>query len=90
MDIFVDKQTLDGLPNLSIVAPEQQPSQCVRYGWLLLEHLLGSSEAISRSFAYTVSGTCPIDREELVAIVEKLCNGVLGNECTLDEVPRTT
>ena len=78
MDIFVDEQVLNGLPNLSEVATEQRLPKSVLYGWLLLEHLLGGSEVISRSFAYTASGTCPIDKEELMAIVQKLCDGVIG------------
>lgn len=79
MDIFVDKQVLNRLPSLSEVATEQRSSQTVLNAWLLLEYLLGGSDATSRSFAYTASGTCPIDKEDLVAIVEKVCDGVLGN-----------
>ncbi|GAU90302.1 hypothetical protein RvY_02737 [Ramazzottius varieornatus] len=75
-DIFVDKKALEGLPNL-LGEFEDQLADRVTYAWMLLEHLLGGQEAVRRSFTYTTSGTCPIDRKKLVKIVVDLCDGIL-------------
>ncbi|GAV02725.1 hypothetical protein RvY_13254 [Ramazzottius varieornatus] len=74
--IFIDNDALSSLPHLSAVSPEELFTESVKYGWSLVEHLLGGSEGISRSFAYVSSGTCPIEKEELMGIVVQLSDAV--------------
>ncbi|GAU90315.1 hypothetical protein RvY_02748 [Ramazzottius varieornatus] len=77
MGIHVDKDTIKNLPNVADAPVEEQLAQSVKYGWMLLEHLLGGSEAICRSFAYTSSGTSPIEKWELTTTVDKLLDGIM-------------
>ncbi|GAU90307.1 hypothetical protein RvY_02742 [Ramazzottius varieornatus] len=84
MDVFVDKKAIKSIKSLAaaqlpfpIALPVQDLVRSVAYAWVLLEHLLGGWKAISRSFTYTSSGTCPIERKELVKIVVNLCDAVL-------------
>ncbi|GAU90312.1 hypothetical protein RvY_02745-1 [Ramazzottius varieornatus] len=84
MDIFVDKDAMTSLQSLAVLqlslpvpAYVQKLIQSVAYAWMLLEHLLGGKEAVSRSFTYASSGACPIARKELVEVVFNLCDAVL-------------
>ncbi|GAU90298.1 hypothetical protein RvY_02734-2 [Ramazzottius varieornatus] len=75
----VSNVVLESLPTLSEDVHESKEllADSATYAWMLLEHLLGGKKAISRTFAYTSSGTCPIERKEIVRIVVKLCDAVV-------------
>ncbi|GAU90306.1 hypothetical protein RvY_02741 [Ramazzottius varieornatus] len=76
MDVFVYSVAMESLPNLRD-GPEDSLADSVTYAWMLLVHLLGGCEAITRSFAYTTSGTCPIERNELAMSVVNVCDAVI-------------
>ncbi|GAU99138.1 hypothetical protein RvY_10180 [Ramazzottius varieornatus] len=76
--IFVDAEFINGLPDVVNVAEALCCDETIRYGRVLLEHLLGGSGAVRRSFAYCSSGTCPITKEELTKhVINQVLQAVL-------------
>lgn len=77
-EIYVDTEALNSVPDLPKSPPESRLDDSVKYSWRLLEHLLGGSEAMSRSFVYSASDTSPIGRKDLLQHIRKLTDGILG------------
>ena len=77
-EIFVEMDIVHSLPDLRKTSGQRRFDDSVKFGWQLLQHLLGGQQAISRSFLYSSTQTSPITRQEVLDHVRQLCDGVIG------------